>query len=687
MAMNISKNKVKVGSRASRLAVLQVDEFVALLRGQQINLDMERVTFATAGDTDKQTSLTETVRDDFFTDTLDAALLNGDIDLTVHSAKDLPKSMRAGLSIFCMTAAVDETDCFVGRARLDELPPNAKIGTSSDIRQQSLKLLKPDAVPVNIRGTIEERIQLIDRGVCDGIIVATAALKRLGLEQHIKDILPWEAAPLQGQLAVVGRTEDIALRSLLAPLDVRRQYGRVILVGAGPGDPGLITVKGVAALRQAGCIFYDYLTSRELLKHASPGAQLVDAGKRKGGHTLKQEELSRRIRLKAMEGKDVVRLKGGDPLIFGRGADEIEYLRSYHIDVSVIPGISSATGIPSSLGVPLTARELSSSVAFISGHGKGESVSEPQPVVIPKVDTVVFLMGLTKLDIILESLTKAGWSGETPVLIVSKGTCPDEKVVEGNIKTIAQKARSEQLAQPALIIAGKTVSFWGRPRYPKGRILYTGTNPQAYKRFGEIAHLPMIQLDPATLSPDAVDGLIERLDGYDMVLLTSRAAVNYFFRMLEKRGYDLNKLRGKDFAVIGKSTAQVIRQYRIEPAFISPVETSVGMLAAMTERYELKGKTILFPRSSLPNPYLSDGLTARGAEVDLLTVYENTPLPRRPLPMEGIEQVIFTSPSTVRNFLKDYGVIPRYWKILSRGSYTSQSLKEAGYESEVLTYD
>jgi uroporphyrinogen III methyltransferase/synthase len=557
------------------------------------------------------------------------------------------------------------------------------VGTSSTVRQDSVKQLRPDVRIVGIRGTIEERIQQVEQGLCDGIIVATAALKRLGLEGHIKDIMPWEAVALQGQLAVVGRDGDLGLRALFSSIDARRAYGRVCLVGAGPGDPRLITVKGVEALKRADCVFYDYLAHKDLLNYAVK-AEKICAGKRKGGHTLPQEELSRQLRRKAVEGKDVVRLKGGDPLIFGRGAEEISYLRSYHILVDVVPGVSSATAIPTSLRVPLTARDISSSVAFISGHGKDEESSAPQPVEIPKVDTVVFLMGLTKLDIIVTSLRGAGWDDRTPVLVVSKGTCVDERVVSGTIATIGQKIREAKLGQPALIIAGRTVGLWRPSSRARGRILYTGTNPDNFRLLGDVVHWPMIRITKAVIDPCQVKAMIQNLTRYSMILLTSRFAVKYFFEFLQEQNYDLSCLKGKDFFVIGQTTARALRRRGFEPALTAPVETSEGLLEAIIGKFEVRGKSILFPRSALPNPYLHDALTGRGAQVDQWVIYENTKPEKRELPKEGVDKIFFTSPSTVRHFLLDYGAIPGDWKIFSRGPATSRCLREAGYTGETI---
>jgi len=307
--------RIKVASRESPLAKVQVDEIHSLLQKINIDVDFQKTTYSTGGDKDKKTPLTANNADDFFTDTLDEALVDHDVDVAVHSAKDLPQSLREGLCIFALTASVDETDAFVGGVHFNELANGAKVGTSSVVRQEFIKKMKPEIELVDIRGTIEERIQLIEEGICSGVIVATAALKRLGLQKHIKDIMPWEPTPLQGQLAVVGRCDDHTLKTLFSKIDVRKDYGNVYLVGAGPGDPDLITVKGVKALKQADCVFYDYLTHKDLLNYA-PQAEKVYVGKRKGAHTLPQAELSKLIKLKVLEGKSVVRLKGGGSTYF-----------------------------------------------------------------------------------------------------------------------------------------------------------------------------------------------------------------------------------------------------------------------------------------------------------------------------------------------------------------------------------
>lgn len=690
---------IKAGSRDSRLALLQVDEIETLLKKNKgIALKFARKAYRTTGDKDKTTSLVANTADDFFTDTLDQAVLGREIDVAIHSAKDLPQKIGDGLEIFALTQSPDETDAFVGKTTFDHLPRGARVATSSLLRQQEARRLRPDIKTVDIRGTLEERIQKMEEGRCDGLIVAAVALKRLGLQKYIQNIMPWEGTPLQGQLAVVGRKGDTFLKKLFACIDVRRTYGRVTLVGAGPGDPELITLKGIRALRDADCVFYDYLIPKEILDYAKK-AEKIYVGKRKGAHTMPQEELNRRLRQKAVEGRRVVRLKGGDPLVFGRGADEISYLRSYHIEVAVIPGVSSATGVPSYLGIPLTARQTASSVAFVSGYAHGEKGTERRPLHIPRADTLVFLMGLTKLNQIVQSLSAAKWPSNTPVIVISKGTCPDEKIISASLKDIRRKVHKECLPPPALIVAGETVRFWqenrpwrargfaprraslqaGRPR--RQRILYTGTNPAKFKALGDILPFPMIQISPAKLTKAEKKRLLTNLPRYDIILFTSRFAVKYFFEILKEGHYPLQRLREKTFAAIGRETAHALGEQRIRKILTASEETSQGLFKAMLKRVNLQGKRILFPRSSLPNPYLKERLTAQGSRVEELTIYRNTKPAKRPLPKEDIGQVLFTSPSTARNFLKDYGAIPRKWRILSRGPKTSEYLKKRGYSS------
>lgn len=449
---------IRIGSRKSKLAVVQVEEILNLLQEKGKTVDnFEHTAFDTAGDINLTSSLKSNVGDDFFTDTLDQALLSGKIDCAVHSAKDLPKKLHPDIEIIALTDSLDETDAWVGRYSWYDLPKGAKIGTSSSLRSQQSKLEHPDAELVDIRGTIQDRLELITQGVVDGIIVATCALKRLSLQQRITTILPWDGFSLQGQLAVTAKKGADKLKQIFSSIDARKLYGKAWLVGAGPGDPDLITKKAIYALQQADCVLYDFLTDESLLNYA-PSAEHIYVGKRKGDHCMPQQELCRLLRDKVRQGKKVVRLKGGDPFIFGRGAEEFQYLKDYLLDVDFIPGVNSATGIATTLGLPLTARNISSSVGFITGHSKNEC-DEIREIKFPDTDTIVVFMGLTKLPQIVDGLLKQGRDKSTPVLIVSNGTRPDQKILKGTLETIVELSQSAKPSQPSIIYIGETINL------------------------------------------------------------------------------------------------------------------------------------------------------------------------------------------------------------------------------------
>ncbi len=675
--MSAMSNPIKIGSRGSRLALTQVQEILGLLPFLGTT---ELKVYSTAGDRDKTTSLTSNPADDFFTNTLDSALLKGEIDIAIHSAKDLPKNLHPELEIYALTKGIDDTDALVSHQPLKDLPIDAKIGTSSALRQSQILALKPNAQIVDIRGTIDERLDLLDKAKIHGIIVATCALKRLGLSSRITQIMPWEGSPLQGQLAIVGKSKNFELKQLFKSIDARLHYGHVHLAGAGPGDPELITLKAVNALRKAHCVLYDSLIEPTLLKFA-PQAEHVYVGKRKGDHALSQQDICRLIKQKSYEGKNIVRLKGGDPLIFGRGGDEIEYLRSYHIPVDVIPGVSSATGIPSSLNIPLTARGFSSSVAFVSGYEHDEDHTQPRPIHIPQADTIVFLMGLTKLKQIIESLIAAKWPSSSLITLISKGTYYDQQVLQGNLSNIEALSQEAHLKPPVLIIAGEVGKFY-KPTFKK-TYLYLGTNPHIYQHLGRIIHWPMITIKPMEATASFQNDLSQSLKDSNWIILTSRFAVENFFQHASSL-IPKEQLKQKKFAIIGQNTSEYVRLLGYEPSLIATEETAQGLYQALKEHMTLKGVKFLLPRSNLPNPFLKEALIKLGAEVAEITIYKNVKPAFRPLPDEPIDGIIFTSPSTLRYFLEDYGILSSSWEILAKGPVTAQALIEAGYKTYTI---
>ncbi|HRZ86566.1 MAG TPA: uroporphyrinogen-III C-methyltransferase [bacterium] len=505
--MNTPVHKeLTVAARPSRLSLAQVKELFALYPGLAYRL----VPVDSFGDTRKDIPLIDgNAPSDIFTRELDQALLEGKADIAVHSAKDLPVPLRAGLEIIALTASPDPSDALVSRdgVRFADLPHGARVGTSSPSRRDQLKAARPGLTIVPVRGTIDERLGLVDRGEIDALIVAACALKRLGLGQRIAEILPFASHPLQGSIAVVARSGRPDLRELFREHDILKGYGKVYLVGGGPGDPELITVKAARVLERADVIYYDDLIGEEAV-NAYP-ARKVYVGKRKGDHAFPQDEICEMIYRDAAAGACVARLKGGDPFIFGRGGEELRYLAERLVDVEVIPGISAAQCAAASARIPLTLRGVSGSVSFLSAHPSEEITPGRQ---VLEDGTIVFYMGATRIEEIKAQLAAYGKRPGTPVALVESAGLPAEMVT---VKPLAELKEGDAKS-PVIVIAGDVVNT----ALPRNRILFTGLDPVNCPVKGQIVNYPLIAVQPLPFAAD--------LAGYDAVIFTSKMSARYF---------------------------------------------------------------------------------------------------------------------------------------------------------------
>jgi len=390
---------LRIASRKSRLALAQVQEVARYWP----NLKYEHIGADTYGDRHREISLWATEKSNLFTDEIDRLLLSGEADFAIHSAKDLPYPPAQGLEVMALTPPKSRTDSLVSRENkgLDSLPAGARVGTSSLARKNQVLAGRPDIEIVSIRGNIDERIGLIKTGQVDAVIVATCALERLGLPTDSANVLPFKTHPLQGHLAIVARSDRNDIRALTHKLDIRWKYGRMWLVGAGPGDPELLTRKAHRILLEADIIFYDALIEPGFLD-GFPGEK-VFVGKRKNHHSKTQDEINEMLYLSAIQGRMTVRLKGGDPLILSRAGEEMEYLRQRLVTVEVIPGISSVQASAASLQIPLTMRGVNRSVSIASAH-------EPTAPEDSEM-TRIFLMGMTKRTELKDRLLQSGVPG------------------------------------------------------------------------------------------------------------------------------------------------------------------------------------------------------------------------------------------------------------------------------------
>ena len=451
-----------------------------------------------------------------------------------------------------------------------------------------------------------------------------------------------------------------------------RTRGKVYLVGAGPGDPGLITLRGKHLLERAEVVVYDYLANPKLLAHVPGQAKRIYAGKKGGGlHAFTQAEINRLLIDHATAGKRVVRLKGGDPFIFGRGAEEIEELVAAGIDFEVVPGVTSATAAATYAGIPITHREYTASVAFVTGHeapGKKES-NIAWDKLATGAGTLVIYMGIKNLPIITKKLIDNGRSPDTPVAVVRWASTPQQHSVEGTLATITAIVEQARIRPPALIIVGEVVRlrstidwFERRPLFGK-RMVVTRTREQASELVALLEENGADCLEYPTLHMEPVgdyailDQALAEISAYDWLLFTSINAVTWFFRHLNELDMDVRSLGGPKIAVVGRATARKLREYSLKVDLIPEKFTGEGLAKALIETGVGRGSSILLPRAEKAREVLPQMLSQAGARVTVAPVYRNVPPQgrkdelRQRLEEGSIDLVTFTSSSTVDNFL------------------------------------
>ena len=649
---------IRVIARQSRLSQLQVQE--AMARFPEIDYTLE--TLSSYGDQHQHISLLDgEAPADMFTRELDEALISGRADIAIHSAKDLPYPLDERLEVVALFPPFDQSDSLVScdHLTLAQLPPGSTVGTSSPMRRRELLALRPDIQIVGIRGCIEERVRQVRDGEIDAAIVATCALKRLGMEADIREVLPFETHPLQGYLAITALKGRTDLKVLFERDDVLHCQGHVTLVGFGPGDPELLTVKAVKALQQADIIFYDDLIGKAYLDTLR--AEKVYVGKRSGQHHAEQSAINRLLLQAAREGKQVVRLKGGDPMVFGHAGEEIEYLQSNLVSVSVVPGITTASALAATTKVSLTHRGISSSVALVNGHA-----ARPY---VPNADTVVYYMGGRRLSQIGESLLAEGWPTATPVLLVHNVSLPDEQTFEttvGDLSPLTSHLSPLSIPTPVIALVGDVARLRHQTVSTVQRTLYTGLvcpNP-------DYIHTPLIEIEP-------VDFTFPPAESFDYLLFTSRYAVKAVAHSSKATG---RRDSGNLFTLhsslkivsIGPSTTQALKEAGAVEVEQTEQDDSYGVIDFFSR--QPRGR-VLIPRSNLALDIIPDGLRSLGFTVQTLTVYNNVyPRHVRRVNLDNIQRVVFTSPSTIDNFIKTYGCLPPHIEYVTRGSITAAHL-------------
>ena len=687
--------KIRLIARGSRLSRLQVEEVFKNFP----ELAYEIKYLESYGDKNQQISLLNgEAPADIFTRELDDAIRQGDADIAIHSAKDLPYPLPEDIEVIALFPAFDTTDSLVSRdhKKLTELPAGSIIGTSSPLRKKGLNELRPDLTIKGIRGCIEERVQQVKDGKYDAAIVATCALKRLGMEDEIAEVLPFPTHPLQGFLAITAK-KGSDLKQAFASKSILDKQGSVSLVGFGPGDPDLLTIKAAKAIDAADIIFYDDLIDDSYLTDKK--AEKIYVGKRAGDRHKEQADINRLLLEAAREGKNVVRLKGGDPMIFAHGSEEIEYLESNLIKVNVIPGITTASALAASQKISLTHRDFSSSVALVSGH-------TPQPVT-PDAETLVYYMGAKQLQTIATQLIdKEGWAFNTPVLLTYNVSRPDEQTFETTLWNL-RNGEMQNLPTPLIALIGYVAGLKHHQASDIKPTLYTGTLPAIEKRKADYTYTPLIEINyeidhewgledigKTPISKEWYDGKwsdgLEYLSHISYILFTSQYAVKGFMRVIEYTYYQTYPNKDLKVISIGKTTTEALHKAGFKDVIQVDEDNRYGVIEWFKKErpkfleqhpieieYGEEIPAVLYPCSSLSPDDIPEALFALRYNVTKWTVYNNE-LPKNPrrVNLNHFKRIVFTSPSTIDNFIKLYGKLPENTEFITRGPITQAHLEE-----------
>jgi uroporphyrinogen III methyltransferase/synthase len=483
--------------------------------------------------------------------------------------------------------------------------------------------------------------------------------------------------------------------------------GCVYLVGAGPGDPGLVTVRGRELIQQADVIVYDYLVSPRLLQLARAEAELIYVGKQAARHSLPQEQINQLLIDKAREKQTIVRLKGGDPYVFGRGGEEALELVEAGIAFEVVPGVTAGVAACAYAGIPVTHRDFASDFALITGH---EDAGRTGPSQIDWASlgcwkgTLVFYMGVKNLPVICGKLQEHGMSAEMPAALIRYGTTAQQRTLVGTVSTLSDLAVKHNITPPAVIVIGKVVSlreklkwFEGRPLFGK-RIVVTRSRDQASELVdrlnrlgGEVLEFPTIRIEPP-LDIQPIQNAIKQLQKYNWIIFTSVNGVESFFEQLHTANRDARCFSSAKVCAIGPATAGRLQKFGITADLIPPRFVAESIVETLSEIDDLAGKRILLARGDIARAGLPQSLKKLGAAVDEIIAYRtiaddsSTDGITDAIKQDSIDWITFTSSSTVRNFFKriDAKLLSgKKLRLASIGPITSDTIKEVGLSVDV----
>jgi len=482
--------------------------------------------------------------------------------------------------------------------------------------------------------------------------------------------------------------------------ELKPRSGIVYLVGAGPGDPGLMTARSLALIASADAVYYDRLIPPGALDGARADAELVYVGKQPGVPSVPQEEIGARLVEAARAGKSVVRLKGGDPFVFGRGGEEGEALRAAGVEFEVVPGVTAGVAASAYAGIPVTHRDEASAVAFVTGHEdpeKAETALDWEALArFP--GTLVFYMGVKRLAENAAALIAAGRDADEPAAAIERGTWPEQRTVSATLGTLAEAVAREEVRAPALIVVGavtarrETLAWLERRPLHGRRVVVTRARAQASGLAGtlrelgaEVVELPAIRIEPRLDSAEVREA-VGRIDEYALICVTSPNGAHLLFETLGEAGLDARALAGATVAAIGPGTARALASHGIAAEVVPERFVAEALVEALAD-VEVTGKRVLIARAAEARDVLPDALRERGAEVDVVALYETvreTPGEEAIEAAQTADYVTFTSSSTVRNLTEALGDrFPKSARIVSIGPVTGEAIRDAGLSVDV----
>ena len=502
------------------------------------------------------------------------------------------------------------------------------------------------------------------------------------------------------------------------------QKGKVYIVGAGPGDISLLTLKGLKCLQKAEVVIYDFHLNAQVLNYISHDAEFIYAGKRGGQHTMTQDEINRTLVEKAREGKIICRLKGGDPFVFGRGGEEAETLAGENIEFEIVPGVSSAIAAPAYAGIPLTHRLYSSSLAIVPGYedpSKEESSIDWQKLATG-VGTIVFLMTVKNISLVCKKLIDNGRSPDTPVAVIRWGTRADQTTLVGNLKTMPDLIKENEIKPPAVMVVGEVVRLreilnWYEKKPLFGqRILITREHSEGYESLEELG-AEIIEFRTIEIVPPEdwaeLDNSIDKIESYNWLILTSANGVKFLFRRLFEKEKDIRDLKGIKICAVGTKTAEAINKLGIKVDLVPEEFNAEGLISAIVQKCksakerndktselpsfrasELKGLKFLLPRAEVAREVLPEMIKELGGEIDVVTAYRAVKPEthgkrlKRFLKEGKITIATFTSAATFNNFIEIAGEdaedLLKDVAITVIGPVTAKAIEKAGLKVSIM---